>query len=104
MAEKMLAAEFNRPGHEIVDHKTWVFVGDGCLMEGISHEVSSLAGTLKLGKLICLYDDNNISIDGDVAALVVMVDDVHDHALRVPVVSEANLRLYLHTCFSRSCM
>ncbi|NQV85557.1 MAG: transketolase [Woeseiaceae bacterium] len=68
MAEKMLAAEFNRPGHEIVDHKTWVFVGDGCLMEGISHEVSSLAGTLKLGKLICLYDDNNISIDGDVAA------------------------------------
>lgn len=68
MAEKMLAAEFNRPGHEIVDHKTWVFVGDGCLMEGISHEVCSLAGTLKLGKLICLYDDNNISIDGDVAA------------------------------------
>ncbi len=68
MAEKMLAAEFNRPGHEIVDHKTWVFVGDGCLMEGISHEVCSLAGTLKLGKLICMYDDNNISIDGDVAA------------------------------------
>ena len=68
MAEKMLAAEFNRPGHEIVDHKTWVFVGDGCLMEGISHEVCSLAGTLKLGKLICVYDDNNISIDGDVAA------------------------------------
>ncbi len=68
MAEKMLAAEFNRPGHEIVDHRTWVFVGDGCLMEGISHEVCSLAGTLKLGKLICLYDDNNISIDGDVGA------------------------------------
>jgi len=68
MAEKMLAAEFNRPGHEIVDHKTWVFLGDGCLMEGISHESCSLAGTLKLGKLICLYDDNNISIDGEVGA------------------------------------
>ena len=66
MAEKMLAAEFNRPGHDIVDHKTWVFLGDGCLMEGISHEACSLAGTLKLGKLICMYDDNNISIDGDV--------------------------------------
>ncbi len=66
MAEKMLAAEFNRPGHDVVDHKTWVFLGDGCLMEGISHEACSLAGTLKLGKLICLYDDNNISIDGEV--------------------------------------
>jgi transketolase len=66
MAEKMLAAEFNRPGHDIVDHKTWVFLGDGCLMEGISHEACSLAGTLKLGKLICFYDDNNISIDGEV--------------------------------------
>jgi transketolase len=66
MGEKMLAAEFNRPGHAIVDHKTWVFLGDGCLMEGISHEACSLAGTLKLGKLICLYDDNNISIDGEV--------------------------------------
>jgi len=65
MAEKMLAAEFNRPGHDVVDHRTWVFLGDGCLMEGISHEACSLAGTLKLGKLICLYDDNNISIDGD---------------------------------------
>ena len=68
MGEKMLAAQFNRPGHTIVDHKTWVFLGDGCLMEGISHEACSLAGTLKLGKLICLYDDNNISIDGDVGA------------------------------------
>jgi transketolase len=66
MGEKMLAAEFNRPGHTIVDHKTWVFLGDGCLMEGISHEACSLAGTLKLGKLICFYDDNNISIDGEV--------------------------------------
>jgi len=66
LAEKMLAARFNRPGHEIVDHRTWVFLGDGCLMEGISHEACSLAGTLKLGKLICFYDDNNISIDGEV--------------------------------------
>jgi len=68
MAEKMLAAEFNRPGLDVVDHKTWVFLGDGCLMEGISHEACSLAGTLKLGKLICFYDDNNISIDGEVGA------------------------------------
>ncbi len=67
LAEKMLAARFNRPGFDIVDHRTWVFLGDGCLMEGISHEACSLAGTLKLGKLICLYDDNGISIDGEVA-------------------------------------
>ncbi len=66
LAERMLAATFNRPDHEIVDHRTWVFLGDGCLMEGISHEACSLAGTWKLGKLICLYDDNNISIDGEV--------------------------------------
>ncbi|WP_050463436.1 transketolase [Herbaspirillum autotrophicum] len=66
LTEKMLAASFNRPGHQIVDHYTYVFVGDGCLMEGISHEVCSLAGTLGLSKLICLYDDNGISIDGDV--------------------------------------
>ena len=66
LAEKVLARRFNRPGFEIVDHTTWVFLGDGCLMEGISHEVCSLAGTLKLGKLIALYDDNNISIDGEV--------------------------------------
>lgn len=66
LAERMLAAQFNRPGFDVVDHRTWVFVGDGCLMEGISHEVCSLAGTLKLGKLIAFYDDNNISIDGDV--------------------------------------
>ena len=65
LAEKMLAATFNRDGNDIVDHKTWVFTGDGCLMEGISHEACSLAGTLKLGKLICLYDDNGISIDGE---------------------------------------
>jgi transketolase len=66
LTEKMLAAEFNQPELDIVDHKTWVFLGDGCLMEGISHEACSLAGTLKLGKLIALYDDNNISIDGEV--------------------------------------
>ena len=68
IGERLLAAEFNRPGHEIVDHATYVFLGDGCLMEGISHEACSLAGTLGLGKLIALYDDNGISIDGHVAA------------------------------------
>ena len=66
IAEKTLAAQFNRPDHEIIDHFTYVFAGDGCLMEGVSHEVSSLAGTLGLGKLIVFYDDNGISIDGDV--------------------------------------
>jgi transketolase len=66
IAERLLAAEFNRPGFEIVNHHTYVFVGDGCLMEGISHEACSLAGTLGLGKLIALYDDNGISIDGHV--------------------------------------
>jgi transketolase len=67
LAEKKLAARFNRPGHEIVDHHTFVFLGDGCLMEGISHEACSLAGTWGLGKLIAFYDDNGISIDGEVA-------------------------------------
>ena len=66
LAEKLLAAEFNRDGFAIVNHHTYVFLGDGCLMEGISHEAASLAGTLGLGKLIVLYDDNNISIDGKV--------------------------------------
>jgi transketolase len=66
IAEKALAARFNRDGHEVVDHYTYVFLGDGCLMEGISHEACSLAGTLGLGKLIAFYDDNNISIDGEV--------------------------------------
>jgi transketolase len=66
IAEKTLAAQFNRPGHTVVDHHTYVFLGDGCLMEGISHESSSLAGTLGLGKLIAFYDDNGISIDGEV--------------------------------------
>ena len=67
VAEKTLAAQFNRNGHDVIDHYTYVFAGDGCLMEGISHEVCSLAGTLKLGKLIVLYDNNGISIDGEVA-------------------------------------
>jgi transketolase len=66
LAEKLLAAEFNKPGFDLVDHFTYVFTGDGCLMEGISHEVCSLAGTLRLSKLIVLYDDNGISIDGHV--------------------------------------
>ncbi len=66
LAEKVLAAQFNRPGFEIVDHHTYVFMGDGCMMEGISHEACSLAGTLKLGKLIAFWDDNGISIDGHV--------------------------------------
>jgi len=66
LAEKVLAAHFNRPNLNIVDHYTWVFLGDGCMMEGVSHEAASLAGTLALGKLICLYDSNGISIDGKV--------------------------------------
>jgi transketolase len=66
IAEKVLAAEFNKPGHDIVDHHTYVFLGDGCLMEGVSHEACSLAGTLGLSKLIAFYDDNGISIDGHV--------------------------------------
>src|SRR4051812_22569446 len=67
LAEKLLAKEFNRDGHQIVDHHTYVFLGDGCLMEGISHEACALAGAWKLNKLIALYDDNGISIDGKVA-------------------------------------
>lgn len=66
LAEKLLAAEFNRKGHTVVDHHTYVFLGDGCLMEGISHEAAALAGAWKLGKLIAIYDDNGISIDGKV--------------------------------------
>ena len=66
LAEKVLAGQFNREGHDIVDHNTYVFMGDGCMMEGISHEACSLAGTLGLGKLIAFYDDNGISIDGEV--------------------------------------
>ncbi|MFY0663401.1 MAG: transketolase [Natronospirillum sp.] len=66
LAERVLGAQFNRPGHDVVDHYTYTFLGDGCMMEGISHEVCSLAGTLGLGKLIAFYDDNGISIDGEV--------------------------------------
>ncbi len=68
LAEKLLAQEFNRPGHAVVDHMTYTFLGDGCMMEGISHEACSLAGTLRLSKLVALYDDNGISIDGHVEA------------------------------------
>ncbi|WP_018937130.1 transketolase [Thioalkalivibrio sp. ALJ24] len=66
LAEKVMASHFNRPGHEIVDHNTYVFLGDGCLMEGVSHEACALAGTLGLGKLVAFWDDNGISIDGEV--------------------------------------
>jgi len=66
LAEKLLASEFNREGHTVVDHNTYVFLGDGCLMEGISHEAAALAGAWKLNKLVALYDDNGISIDGQV--------------------------------------
>jgi transketolase len=74
LAEKLLTHEFNRPGHAVVDHRTYVFLGDGCLMEGISHEACALAGAWKLGKLVALYDDNGISIDGQVKPW--FVDDV----------------------------
>ena len=74
LAEKLLAAEFNRDGHNIIDHRSWVFLGDGCLMEGISHEACALAGAWRLDKLVALYDDNGISIDGQVAPW--FVDDV----------------------------
>jgi transketolase len=74
LAEKLLAAQFNRPGHSVVDHRTYVIVGDGCLMEGISHEACALAGVWRLNKLVALYDDNGISIDGPVKAWY--VDDV----------------------------
>ncbi len=65
LAEKLLAQRFNRPDFDVIDHRTWVFMGDGCLMEGISHEAASLAGTWGLGKLVAFWDDNNISIDGN---------------------------------------
>jgi len=66
LAEALLAAQFNRPGHAIVDHRTWAFLGDGCLMEGVSHEACALAGTLGLSRLVAFWDDNGISIDGEV--------------------------------------
>ena len=67
LAEKLLAQDFNMADSEVIDHRTWVVVGDGCLMEGVSHEAASLAGTLGLEKLICVYDQNGISIDGDIS-------------------------------------
>ncbi len=70
LAERLLGEEFNRPGYDIVNHHTYAFLGDGCLMEGICHEACSLAGTLKLNKLIAMWDDNGISIDGARGALV----------------------------------
>ena len=70
LAEKVLAAHFNRDGHAIVDHHTYVFMGDGCMMEGVGHEAAALAGAWKLNKLVAMYDDNGISIDGKVAPLV----------------------------------
>src|SRR5690606_37518844 len=66
LAEQMLAAQYNRPGHTVDDHRTWVFLGDGCRMQGISHEVCPLAGTLRLGKLVAFFGGNGISFDGDV--------------------------------------
>jgi transketolase len=74
LAEKLLAAEFNRPGHDVIDHRTWCVLGDGCMMEGISHEAIALAGAWKLSKLVAIYDDNGISIDGRIAPWY--VDDV----------------------------
>ena len=79
LAERTLAGQFNKPGHDIVDHYTYVFLGDGCLMEGISHEACSLAGSMKLGKLIAFYDDNNISIDGEVRGHGDVVGWFHDN-------------------------
>src|SRR2546423_14797681 len=67
LAERLLGVQFNRPGFNLVDHYSYAFCGDGCLMEGVSHEACSLAGTLALGKLIVFYDDNGISIDGEVS-------------------------------------
>ena len=79
LAERTLAGQFNKPGHDIVDHYTYVFLGDGCLMEGISHEACSLAGSMRLGKLIAFYDDNNISIDGEVRGHGDVVGWFHDN-------------------------
>ena len=79
LAERTLGGQFNKPGHKIVDHYTYAFLGDGCLMEGISHEACSLAGSMKLGKLIAFYDDNNISIDGEVRGHGDVVGWFHDN-------------------------
>ena len=90
LAEKLLAAEFNRPGLNVIDHHTYVFVGDGCLMEGISHEAASLAGTWKLAKLIAIYDDNGISIDGEVKHWFTDDTAARFHAYRWNVIGPVN--------------
>ncbi len=112
LAEKILAAQFNRKNHEIIDHNTYCFLGDGCLMEGISHEVSSFAGTQKLGKLIVFYDDNGISIDGEVDGWftdntperyksygwqVIPNVDGHDHAAIKVAIEKAHAEKYKPT-------
>ena len=108
IAERTLAAQYNKPGLELINHHTYTFLGDGCLMEGISHEVCSLAGTLKLGKLIAFYDDNGISIDGEVEGWfsddtpgrfesygwhVIAKVDGHDRASIEKAITEAQLSL-----------
>jgi transketolase len=90
LAEKILAAQFNRDGHRVIDHYTYTFVGDGCLMEGISHETCSLAGTLGLGKLIVFYDDNGISIDGEVEAWFTDDTPMRFHAYGWQVIHDVN--------------
>ena len=112
LAEKILSAQFNRENHKIIDHKTYCFLGDGCLMEGISHEVSSFAGTQKLGKLIVFYDDNGISIDGEVNGWftdntpdryrsygwqVIPNIDGHDHAAIKVAIEDAHAEKYKPT-------
>ena len=112
LAEKILSAQFNRKNHKIIDHKTYCFLGDGCLMEGISHEVSSFAGTQKLGKLIVFYDDNGISIDGEVNGWftdntpdryrsygwqVIPNIDGHDHAAIKVAIEDAHAEKYKPT-------
>lgn len=112
LAEKILSAQFNRENHKIIDHKTYCFLGDGCLMEGISHEVSSFAGTQKLGKLIVFYDDNGISIDGEVNGWftdntpdryrsygwqVIPDIDGHDHAAIKVAIEDAHAEKYKPT-------
>ena len=112
LAEKILSAQFNRENHKIIDHKTYCFLGDGCLMEGISHEVSSFAGTQKLGKLIVFYDDNGISIDGEVNGWftdntpdryrsygwqVIPDIDGHDHAAIKVAIRDAHAEKYKPT-------
>src|SRR5471032_1966100 len=111
LAEKLLAAEFNRPDHDIVDHHTYVFMGDGCLMEGISHEACALAGAWRLNKLVAIYDDNGISIDGrvtpwfidDVAARFIaygwnVVDKVDGHDIDVVEALKSTTRPTLIVC------